>query len=113
MIEEPHSVDTEVKKEQFVAATKASPSIMDATHFSQLSRLLRVTAWVKRFTHNCRSRKFGKDKAFGPLVVKEIGESLLFWIRCIQSEAFPDEIAALTKGEIQPKRSSLATPTIP
>ena len=40
-------------------------------------------------------------------MVKEIEESLLFWIHCIQSEVFQDEVAALTKGEPLPKGSSL------
>ena len=54
--------------------------IIDCARFSSFERLLRVTAYVKRFIHNAR----GKDKMSGPLSTKELEQAETVWIREMQ-----------------------------
>ena len=54
--------------------------------FSSLIRLLRVTAWVRRFIRNLR----GEKQSDSQLLPGEIVESRIFWERKIQSEAFEE-----------------------
>lgn len=60
---------------------------------SKLLSLLRVTAWVKRFTHNS---KHPNDRLKGALNPLEIKEARIFWIRKIQNNYFSSDISALS-----------------
>ncbi|XP_028393184.1 uncharacterized protein LOC114517595 [Dendronephthya gigantea] len=57
--------------------------------FSSLSRLLRVTAWVKRFLTNCKLPKERRMKN-GVITRNEVSEAETYWIRRAQTEAFPN-----------------------
>ena len=56
---------------------------------------MKVTAWVMRFTGNCRSGK--REYINGPLTTQEINDhAVLFWIKRVQSrhentEKFKDD----------------------
>ncbi|XP_029169406.1 uncharacterized protein LOC114939309, partial [Nylanderia fulva] len=71
--------------------------------FSALHRLLRVTAWCRRWL-NVASREVTPGC---PLHPDELDAALLQWLRVVQALHFPDEIAAATAGRSGPPRSSL------
>ena len=56
-------------------------TLIDSHHFSSFDKLLRITAWVKRFVYNCQSSKLKKS---GNLAVEEIVDAEEVWIREIQ-----------------------------
>ena len=56
--------------------------------FSSLSRLLRVTAWIKRFLTNCKLPKEQRTKS-DVLGQNEISDAEIYWVRRAQTEAFP------------------------
>ncbi|XP_017477270.1 PREDICTED: uncharacterized protein LOC108367186, partial [Rhagoletis zephyria] len=63
--------------------------------YSSMNRLIRVTAWVFRFTRNCRSPSAERQNLH--LSVKELEHSLTFWIRQEQSDFFGDDIRKLER----------------
>ena len=67
--------------------------IIDLTKFSNLNKLIAVTAYVHRFIYN--SRHQGASRVEGPLTVSELTQSNLQWIRQAQTETFADEVANL------------------
>ena len=56
-------------------------TLIDSHRFSSFDKLLRITAWVKRFVYNCRSSKLKKP---GNLTAQEIVDTEEVWIREIQ-----------------------------
>ena len=67
---------------------------MDIDRFSSLQKLLRVSAYILRFIHNCKQ----SDKAVrctGQLCPTDIDKVLQAWILCAQRVSFPQEISAL------------------
>ena len=102
---EPRECQTEEKKRTLLvisSAAEAEGYLFDPVSCSTLEHLLRVTGWVKRWTHNCQN----ESKRRGPLSAEEIQEAMNHWIRSAQS-AFRDEITALQKGQPLPLRSRL------
>ena len=52
--------------------------------FSCLNRLLRVTAWVRRFINNLKRKKSGKELVCGALEASELKGAELAWIKASQ-----------------------------
>ena len=72
-----------------LTATEAfAAAIIDCNKYSSLQRLLRVTAYVKRFIHNI-SRK---ERITGPLSTNEIQEAEILWIKEMQGHLQVDEL---------------------
>ncbi|XP_076660879.1 uncharacterized protein LOC143364366 [Halictus rubicundus] len=71
-----------------------------ASRFSSWSKLLRVTAYVLRFTRYCRrDRSHPSEQASErSLTADHISSARRFWIKHLQSVAFSDEIRALIQG---------------
>ncbi|XP_076660440.1 uncharacterized protein LOC143363793 [Halictus rubicundus] len=88
-------VQEEPEKEQFV------------TRFSSLTRLMRVTAYLRRFTDNCRKVRGRR----GPLTSSELQEALHTVIRTCQRSDFPQELHALSRGNAVPSGSPLKSLT--
>ena len=73
-----------------VIKVKTLFSLDDVTHsfntmlekFCSLTKLLMVTAWIRRFTNNVNS-----NVKLGELSVEEIVNALNFWIKLVQQEA--------------------------
>lgn len=64
--------------------------------YSSLDKLLGVTAWIRRFAHNCRHPQ---AKCLEPtLSPQERQEALLYWVRAVQAEHFGEEIRTLQSG---------------
>ena len=74
--------------------------IIDLTKFSNLSKLIAVTAYVCRFIHNCRQHDSRRE---GPLTVPELTQANLQWIRQVQGLTFAAEVDNLkVKGRRLP-----------
>ena len=69
--------------------------ILNLENYSRLSRVLRITAWVNRFTHNARS----KDRKRGKLSATEMEIAERYWIKVAQNRCFPKEVKQLTSGQ--------------
>ncbi|XP_064470081.1 uncharacterized protein LOC135384827 [Ornithodoros turicata] len=63
--------------------TTHSP-LLDITDFGSLHRLLRVTAWTKRFLHNCSHT----DKREGAVSAEELAAAETYWIHIAQRQRF-------------------------
>ena len=70
------------------AIEASAAAIIDCNKYSSLQRLLRVTAYVKRFVHNI-SRK---ERITGPLSTNEIQEAEILWIKEMQGHLQEDEL---------------------
>ena len=72
------------------------------TRFSKLPKLLRVTAYCKRFITNCRLPH--KQRSLLHLSAKEIQDALLIFVKCVQGDIYCKEIKSLQeKHEISNK----------
>ena len=75
---------------------KHMPQGMDASEASRLEpkrysswrKLVRVTAWTKRFIKNCKSSLESRNLST-TLNEMELDEARTFWFRRVQAESFP------------------------
>ena len=67
--------------------------IIDAYHYSRLTKLLNVTVYVCRFCHNLNHPL---DKTTGPITAKELSDSKMLWIKASQQPEYFEEITNLT-----------------
>ena len=70
-------------------------SDIDERRYSSLYKLLRVTAWVLRFTNKLRKR----NPKTGPLSIDEIQKAKSLWELHIQRKHYYDTIKNLSKGK--------------
>lgn len=71
------------------------------TRFSSFTQLIRVTAWLIHFIHNCCARKKNLARTVGLLSVQELNKAKLYWISLSQRAHFAKDIKALeTKAPI-------------
>ena len=84
-------------------------SLVSPDRYSSFTRLKRVTAWVLRFTRNCRSIK-SQGKTLSPLSTTELKEAECYWMRIIQNCHFYSEISTLKK--LSPLQSSSCLKTV-
>ena len=70
------------------AIEASAAAIIDCKRYSSLQRLLRVTAYVKRFVHYI-SRK---ERITGPLSTNEIQEAEILWIKEMQGHLQVDDL---------------------
>ena len=64
------------------------PARLGPDKYSSLTRLLRVTAWIRRFLTNCKLPKEQRMKC-DALEQSEISNAETYWVRTAQTEAFP------------------------
>ncbi|KAK0137861.1 Pro-Pol polyprotein [Merluccius polli] len=72
-------------------------------NYSKLRTVLRVTAWIKRFIHNCHS----KEKRRGELTAEEVAEAERHWILEAQNQSFQREISEIKAGRDVHKDSKI------
>ena len=87
-------------------STEPSPWQLDPSRFSSWSQLLRRTALVLRFVHNCR-QKASALRLNGALSVEELGDAECLLLSRYQAASFP-EYDALKCGKTSPPSSKLA-----
>ncbi|KAF0310959.1 hypothetical protein FJT64_018198 [Amphibalanus amphitrite] len=103
--ERPRDEETAEMRAPACVTRGAEPAI-NPSRFSSRLRLLRVTAWARRFAHNSHSRAVA-DRRTGPLTAEELREAERVWLLSTQAEQFGDEIAALQHGRRLPSNSQL------
>src|SRR5207249_1850591 len=74
--------------------------------FSSLTRLTRVTAWMFRFIHRCRT-KMKHDTEF--LSAIEIQTSLTWILRTVQNQEFRGEIREIERAAQVPRQNHIAS----
>ncbi len=74
-----------------------SPFTIDAAKYSKLSKLIRVTAWCRRFIENCK-----KKKQNGPLSTIELLKAKNSWIQYIQEISFHEQLMSLAENRRNP-----------
>lgn len=91
--ETPQSIDEEKKITVTVTGVTNKfgiSSIIEINAFSRLGKLLRVTAWVKRFLFNMLCIRNGTEKREGMLSGSEIADAERLWIKSSQDELKSD-----------------------
>ncbi|KAH7953384.1 hypothetical protein HPB49_007633 [Dermacentor silvarum] len=91
-ISEPSSKVAECQMEErkvTVMPIVSSPSmaILNVENYSSSSRVMRVTAWVRRFVDNCHKKE---EKTIAPLLAEEVIGAERYWLAKAQGDAFSD-----------------------
>lgn len=71
--------------------TELLKPVLDLEKYSKLKKVLRVTAWIKRFITNACSWA----KISGELTMKELEKAEKHWIKVTQIQCFKSEIDTL------------------
>ena len=89
ILEDSEEVKSEKKKVNVMVAMTETPigvsQVIDINKYSTLRKLLRITAWVKRFVENLKAKKEGKNLNVESLNAKEITSAEKLWIKDVQS----------------------------
>ena len=68
---------------------KVMDPLMLLDHYSSFNRVKRVTAWIRRFIHNCQT----------PVSVSELNQAEAYWLVESQQERFATEMDALRRDQ--------------
>jgi hypothetical protein len=79
----------------------------DITRFSKLNKLIRVTAYCRRFIHNCRHSKANKQTT--TLTTQELDQALTCRVKMVQQISYAQEIKQLMEQQEVTSTSSLKT----
>ncbi|GFV54375.1 integrase catalytic domain-containing protein [Trichonephila clavipes] len=79
--------------------------ILDINNFSSISKIFKITAWIRRFINNMKLRK--KDRIKTPLTAEEIEEADEIWIKKVHAENFGIEFICLKKNKKISKDSKI------
>jgi hypothetical protein len=108
--EEIEAITSEVKKTVFTAAARTKSDVSLLERYSSLSKILRITAWILRFSNNCKLKVKTKQSSSSlpsPLTPDEINNAMMVWIRIIQDDSFHRELTCLKDGKACPTNSSI------
>lgn len=76
-------LDLDIESVNLTCAEDEIKELFQLKNYSDLSRVLRVTAWVKRFCKNVKG-----EKIRGPLTANELFQAENYWIHNAQNETF-------------------------
>ncbi|XP_030579763.1 uncharacterized protein LOC115776287 [Archocentrus centrarchus] len=82
---------------------KAVEAVLDLQRYSKLKTVLRVTAWLKRFTDNTRLA----TKRKGELTAEELFQAEKYWIKLTQHQDFSQELNLMKDGKSTNKDSKI------
>ncbi|XP_030584685.1 uncharacterized protein LOC115779925 [Archocentrus centrarchus] len=82
---------------------KAVEAVLDLQRYSKLKTVLRVTAWLKRFTDNTRLA----TKRKGELTAEELFQPEKYWIKLTQHQDFSQELNLMKDGKSTNKDSKI------
>ncbi|XP_062538519.1 uncharacterized protein LOC134206806 [Armigeres subalbatus] len=87
---------------------KAEEPVVIATKYSNWKRLLKVTAYVKRFVDNIRAKQHQQSSQHGPLVSAELQWAQMYHFRQAQQNVYNEELKILAdaNGDGHQKRLS-------
>ena len=82
---------------------EAVEQVLDLQRYSKLKTVLRITAWIKRFTDNTRST----TKRSGELTAEELLQAEKYWIKSTQHQTFSQDVTLLNAGKALNKDSKI------
>ncbi|XP_029162483.1 uncharacterized protein LOC114934042 [Nylanderia fulva] len=88
------------------AVAELKPESELLLRYSSLKRLLRITAWCRRWLLIHRQLRHAQNQP-GVISSDELTEARFSWVRLIQAKIFTDEIRRLQNGTPLPSRNSL------
>ncbi|XP_037931689.1 uncharacterized protein LOC119666483 [Teleopsis dalmanni] len=102
-IEDSATLITKVLQEENVCNISKETKF-DIQKFSNLRKMLRVTAYVFRFLRNIKNKGIQQSintelEKIDDLTLEELNKAEVYWIGCAQSEYFLSEIISLKKGQ--------------
>ncbi|XP_065895991.1 uncharacterized protein [Dysidea avara] len=80
--------------------TSSIYNIIDPSTHSSYTKLLDITAYVLRFSHNTRQKLF---KLKGPLTPSELSIANTHWVSSAQLQGFPEEVSSLCSKTRSPQ----------
>lgn len=87
-----------------VTTSNNTSPLLELSNYGSLSRVIRLTAWIRRFMNNASPSRISVS---GPLTSTEVTSAETYWIRVVQIEAFPLEVAALQENRPLPSSSGI------
>ena len=90
----PANESFEEEREISLHARTSQVSLIPLDHYSNFTKLKRVTAWIFRFIENCRKQN-NQSQFASSLSVEELHKAEHYWLRFIQHSYFEDEMQAL------------------
>nr|GBM70276.1 hypothetical protein AVEN_62568-1 [Araneus ventricosus] len=100
---DPLSIASEERIITLAASAESVEPVLDIQKFSNLHKLLRVTAYVLRFVTNLRSQ----EKTVGHLSTDELSSAMDYWIKLSQFQCFSNEINCIKCNKCIDKSSKL------
>ncbi|XP_062538061.1 uncharacterized protein LOC134206373 [Armigeres subalbatus] len=85
-----------------------SDPILQVNDFSNWGRLVRVVAFVQRFSNNCKLKRLKQTIISCPLSSSEISSAEAYLLRQVQLESYPDEVTFFQQSQHEP--TALKTP---
>ena len=77
------------------ATLVSTQPLIPSNHFSDLTLLKKVTAWLMCSVRNCQASKTNFNQTTGPLTVQELKLVKLYWISISQEGYFAKEVRSL------------------
>jgi len=110
----PSDGGSEQRRAITAVATKENAESRLLQQYSSLIKLLRVTAWCKRWLRyrqpRCRNQVQPSESGENlTLSVEEIDEAEKTWVKTVQAASYKNELATLLKGKFVAKGSSLSS----
>ena len=87
----------EEKPTSLALVAQVDSTLLDTV--SNYNHLKRVTAWILRFVHNCRTRATSQEPCIGALTVAELDSAERHWLVHSQGVDFSEEITVLRRGK--------------
>ena len=101
----PNDAHEEEREVTLHTIAQSSTPLIPLEKYSNFNQLKRITAWILRFTQNCKP---GVEKSLSPtLSTKELLDAESYWISLIQCDHFQNELSTLKKGNPLKGSSSL------
>ncbi|GBM87468.1 hypothetical protein AVEN_9565-1 [Araneus ventricosus] len=97
------SIASEERIINLAASAESVEPVLDIQKFSNLHKLLRVTAYVFRFVKNLRS----EEKTVGHLSTDKLSSAMDYWIKLSQFQCFSNEINCIKCNKCIDKSSKL------
>ena len=74
--------------------------IIDTERYSNITNLLRVTAYVSRFVNNLKMKMQGKSQRnLNKLRADKLKNAEILWVKSVQKSAFTEELSFLKRND--------------
>ena len=98
LIPDQEPIPEELREVCLAVTVQSIEQLIPTRRFSSFTRLKRVTAWILRFTGNCRAKMKKRSTVTEPhLNVLELQKAEVYWLSIIQKQHFAEELGRLQK----------------